>query len=66
MTTGLGCDILHLNSFLGAAMVRETVVALLYSVAFVLMLFGAAVTLTGCAPMKYVVECSLIQPENCN
>jgi len=44
-----------------AETLRFFIMAAIYSLA----LFGAAF-LTGCAVPKYIVDCTLVQPRNCN
>jgi len=46
-------------------MIRELIHATLTLLLMVCLLFGVAF-LTACTPVKYITDCTLIQPDNCN
>lgn len=46
-------------------MIRELIHSILALIVLACILFGAAL-LTGCTEAKYIVKCTIAQPENCN
>ena len=44
----------------------ETLTALTAFVFWSVCLVGASIALAGCAPAKYIFNCTVTQPENCN
>ena len=46
-------------------LMRQTFVALSLFGVYTLALVSLSL-LTGCTPVKYIVDCTVVQPQNCN
>jgi hypothetical protein len=46
-------------------MIRELTLSVLSLAFMICLLFGMAL-LTGCAPAKFIADCTFVQPDNCN